>query len=337
MVEPVSNEKKYRCRFHENKLPKIDEDVVVEIETVNESGAMCKLLEYDDIQGIIPGPELTKYGVCLKSVQKAVKIGRQEVVRVVRVDEVKGYIDLSKVKVQYEDKNICLERYNNSKTVHSIIRTLVESSNYEIEDLYKSLVWPLYLSKLYKHPLDAYKEALNNPQKVFNLLQIKDEGIKEKLINEIKRRLPTQLLKCFSEFELSCTSFNGIDDIKEALKVGSKHKTPECELQIKSISAPKYRVFANCYEKSIGINLIKEALESIKNSITNNQGKLEITIEPKVLGEKAEELTEEWKNNDNDQEDEEEEDEGMDAEIIGLNNEEIDKKEEELKKKSTDS
>jgi translation initiation factor 2 subunit 1 len=58
----------------------------------------------------------------IRSVQKLIRIGRNEVVVVLRVDKEKGYIDLSKRRVSPEDIVKCEERYMKSKAISSILR-----------------------------------------------------------------------------------------------------------------------------------------------------------------------------------------------------------------------
>ncbi len=58
----------------------------------------------------------------IRSINKLIRVGRTEVVVVLRVDKEKGYIDLSKRRVSPEDIIRCEEKYNKSKAVHSIMR-----------------------------------------------------------------------------------------------------------------------------------------------------------------------------------------------------------------------
>ena len=58
----------------------------------------------------------------IRSIQKLIRVGRNEVVVVLRVDKEKGYIDLSKRRVSPEDIVKCEERYMKSKAVASILR-----------------------------------------------------------------------------------------------------------------------------------------------------------------------------------------------------------------------
>lgn len=103
------------CRFYEEKYPEIDSFVMVNVRQIAEMGAYVKLLEYDDIDGMILLSELSRRRI--RSIQKLIRVGRNEVVVVLRVDKEKGYIDLSKRRVSPEDVVKCEERYNKSKMV----------------------------------------------------------------------------------------------------------------------------------------------------------------------------------------------------------------------------
>lgn len=100
------------CRYYENKLPELDQVVMVNIKQVtlllfppaaspvdqktnsrcktktSEMGVYVKLLEYDNIDGMILLSELSRRRI--RSMQKLVRVGNNEVVVVIRVDKDKG-------------------------------------------------------------------------------------------------------------------------------------------------------------------------------------------------------------------------------------------------------
>jgi len=94
----------------------------------------------------------------VKYVKKLVKEGREEVLRVIRVDTQQGYIDLSKKNVQSEEIEDFKEKYYRSKKVHEIMKILASKVKQELEKVYSQIAWPLY--KIFGHAYVAFKEAL---------------------------------------------------------------------------------------------------------------------------------------------------------------------------------
>lgn len=86
------------------------------------------------------------------------KVGRHEVVLVLRVDPVKGYIDLSKRRVSPEDIVKCEEKFSKAKKVHQTVRHIAQKHNISVEELNRVCIWPLY--NRYSNPLDALKVCL---------------------------------------------------------------------------------------------------------------------------------------------------------------------------------
>jgi translation initiation factor 2 subunit 1 len=153
---PSGDTESLRCRFYEQQYPENDEVVVVNVTDIGEMGAYVTLLEYDNIQGMILLSELSRKRI--RSINKLVRINRNEVVMVIRVDKEKGYIDLSKRRVAPEDVAKCEDRYNKAKAVHSVLRHVADQHGMSLETLYQKVGWPLY--QKYTHAYDAFKLAL---------------------------------------------------------------------------------------------------------------------------------------------------------------------------------
>ena len=94
-------------RYYEQRYPEVDELVMVQVRQIAEMGAYVKLvslfadrsalaafhtrhiqLEYDNIEGMILLSELSRRRI--RSIQKLIRVGRNEVVVVLRVDREKG-------------------------------------------------------------------------------------------------------------------------------------------------------------------------------------------------------------------------------------------------------
>jgi len=123
------------CRMYQNEFPEIDEVVMVQVKSIAEMGAYVSLLEYNNMEGMILMSELSRRRI--RSISKLIKVGRQEPVMVLRVDEEKGYIDLSKRRVSPEDVEECQQRYAKSKLVHSILTHVATTTNTDLDELYR--------------------------------------------------------------------------------------------------------------------------------------------------------------------------------------------------------
>jgi len=268
------------CRFYEEKYPEVDSYVMVNVKQIAEMGAYVKLLEYDNIDGMILLSELSRRRI--RSIQKLIRIGRNEVVIVLRVDKEKGYIDLSKRRVSPEDVVKCEERYNKSKAVHSIMSTVAKKENKDLETLYEQLAWPLYAK--YGHAYDAFKAALNEPEKVFEGLEM-TEVTKEELLNNIKRRLTPQPIKIRADIEVTCFDYEGIDAIKTAFKEAEAVSLSEVPIRVKLVAPPLYVMITNALDKQLGIETMEKAIAVLEESIKKNNGNMVTKMSPKAVTE----------------------------------------------------
>eukprot|EP00825_Cyclidium_porcatum_P012186 TRINITY_DN1634_c0_g1_i5.p1 TRINITY_DN1634_c0_g1~~TRINITY_DN1634_c0_g1_i5.p1 ORF type:complete len:338 (-),score=86.36 TRINITY_DN1634_c0_g1_i5:270-1283(-) len=285
----------HSCRFYEEEFPEENDLVMVKVTKVEENATYVSLLEYNNIEGMITPNELTK--IMKQNVQKALRVGKLEVVRVLRVDNQKGFIDLSKKKVNDNEIQVIRDRYANSKTVNSILWAISDKCKIEIEDLYKKIVWPISKEKKltkdqkesheskYNHPIEAFTLALND-HKIFDWLNL-NEDLKKALLSEIERRLTPQTLKIMCEIEVACNTYEGIDAIKRALKEGESVSKPNCEVQFTILGSPVYLGKINTQDKAEGLKLLNQAIKKVQQSIELSKGTFKIKSEPKIYGEVA--------------------------------------------------
>jgi translation initiation factor 2 subunit 1 len=281
----------------------VDELVMVQVRQIAEMGAYVKLLEYDNIEGMILLSELSRRRI--RSIQKLIRVGRNEVVVVLRVDKEKGYIDLSKRRVSPEDITKCEERYMKSKTVASIMRHVVsklpsidgvaeptppdavDPEEERLEQLYDQIAWPL--GKIYGHPYDAFKLALTEPETVFSsLLSPIPASTLTILINTIARRLTPQPIKLRADIELTCYTPSGIDAIKKALRAGEKASTEAVPIKAKLVAPPLYVLSTNATDKFAAVERLERAIDSIQGTIEDQGGALVVKMKPKAVSETEE-------------------------------------------------
>ncbi|KAL3900835.1 MAG: hypothetical protein SGCHY_001057 [Lobulomycetales sp.] len=231
----------------------------------------------------------------IRSIQKLIRVGRNEVVIVLRVDKDKGYIDLSKRRVSPEDIAACEDRYNRGKTVHSIMRHVADRLNLgtysfylanskELEDFYQNVGWKLY--KKYGHAFDAFKLAISNADAVFQGLEITPEAHKE-LLSTIRKRLTPQAIKIRADVEVSCFGYLGIDAVRGALQKGeASASTESASMKIKLVAPPLYVMTANATDKNEGISMLETAISVIEKEIMAvDGGSIDVKMRPRAVNE----------------------------------------------------
>lgn len=276
------------CRMYEQKFPEVDDLVVVEVKSIEEMGAYVALKEYNDIEGMILLSELSRRRI--RSINKIIRVGRLEVVLVLRVDKEKGYIDLSKRRVSDEDIAKCEEKYNKSKAVHSIMRHIAESAQQQklpgsdLEELYGKIGWPLY--KKFGHAYDGFKLAMSDAA-VLSDLNL-DEVLLDIVIKNIKRRLTPQPVKVRADLEVTCFHYEGIDAIRASLRKGEETSTSDAKIDVKLVAPPLYVVVTTSIQKDVGIKALTNAIEAIKTEMVKYKGEVVVKVAPRPVHERDE-------------------------------------------------
>jgi len=284
------------CRFYEERFPEVNDVVMVQVRSIAEMGAYVSLLEYGNIEGMILLSELSRRRI--RSVQKLIKVGRQEPVMVLRVDREKGYIDLSKRRVSPEDLQKCEEKFAKSKLVHTIMRHVAETTGTDLEELYTQIGWPLY--KLYGHAHDAFRQMITDEESDAIFQRVKDEcnngqdipiltpDVKEGLLKNIRRRLTPQPIKIRADVEMTCFNYNGIEHIKTAMRAAQGCSTDENEIKMRLVAPPLYVLTTMTLNKNKGIALLNEAVEVCQKSIESNKGQMRVKEAARAVSEKEE-------------------------------------------------
>ncbi|KDN52092.1 hypothetical protein K437DRAFT_254651 [Tilletiaria anomala UBC 951] len=268
-------------RYYEKVLPDPDEVVMCQVRQIAEMGAYVKLLEYDNAEGMILLSELSRRRI--RSIQKLIRVGRNEVVVVMRVDKEKGYIDLSKRRVSPDDVITCEERYTKSKTVANIMSQVAARMQFPIEQLYEQICWPL--DKKYGHCYDAFKISISEKEKVFEDTLGLPENVFNEVYANIARKLTPQPVKIRADVEVTCFGYAGIDAIKKALKAGEAVETESIPITVKLVAPPLYVVITNTTDKTGGLELLEKSLEKIGESIKASGGQMNIKMQPKAVSE----------------------------------------------------
>lgn len=323
-----------KWRFYENKFPAEGEVVMGKVLRVeDQTGAYVSLLEYNNTEALIMASEYSRKRT--KSVQKLIKVGKREPLLVINVDQEKGFVDLSRKRVNPEDIKKWEKRYNLHLKIHNIMKQTAASLNEDLINLYQRVTWPLgkkytaesnvagaVTQKIY----EAFMISLQDPDQVFSQIDI-DDKTKELLIQNISKRMKEVVLKVCWTFEVTCYQFEGIDAIKAALKeslLAMEDKKNDMDLNVRLIKSPLFECSTHTSKIDQGITLLKELLKHVEKNIAERKGKFKQITEPIAIGAKEEDEIEMMIRNEDkineqiNEAGEEDNEEGMNVDIEGF-------------------
>merc|ERR1712187_114765 len=235
------------------------------------------------------GSELSKRRI--RSVSKLLRVGRTEICMILRVDKDKGYIDLSKRRVEPEDATAKEETFAKAKAVHGIMRHVASMNNIEVEELCNKISWPLYAK--YTDAFEAFRKHINEEINIWKDLDFSKPGqdltpfadkIKEDIETNLRRRLIQQWLRLRAKAEVACSEYDGIDAIRDALMKGLEASKEECEVKINLIAHPLFVYTCTCRDKTLGMSTLDEALANTQKAIEAKSGTFVVRSKPELVG-----------------------------------------------------
>ena len=230
-------------RYYEKSMPNLGDLVMVKVTKISDTSAYVQLLEYENIEGMIPYTEISRRRI--RSIAKFVRVGKLDVATVIRLDSAKGYIDLSKKQVTEEEHQRCLERYQKAKKVHSIIASCADETGVALPQLMEKIAWPLYRD--YPHAYDALKLANTDErgkEKVLAPLQLQ-QNVLDSLLKIMSQKLKDQTYRIEVNLDITCFGSEGVDAIKKALQLAKHQSAPSMPITV-HIVVPQTMTSACC-------------------------------------------------------------------------------------------
>lgn len=193
----------------------------------------------------------------------------------------KGFIDLSKRRVNTEEIVKVEDRYNKAKTVQSILLHVSEMTDVDLEILCKNISWPLY--QKFGHAYNAFKFSLTDPEKAFEGILFDTEDIKKCLLQTIKNRMQDKPVKIRADLEITCFGYEGIEGIKNSIKEGELLSDKEVSFKISLIAPPLYVILGHTTDPNFGIEVLTKCIDVMKKKISEYDGKVVIKANPRAV------------------------------------------------------
>jgi len=192
-------------------LPEEDEIVLCKVTKIFPNSVFADLLEYND-SGMIHISEISPGRI--RNIRDYVSVGRQIVCKVLRIDRVKGHIDLSLRRVNSNTRREKLEEIKQEIKAEQLIKNVAKKIGQKPDALYKKVSVPLF--KEYSHLHLAFKEAASGEANLEKL------GIEKKLAKElldmVKERFKEPKILFQGEVVLNTYKTEGLEKVQNTLR-----------------------------------------------------------------------------------------------------------------------
>lgn len=267
------------CRFYDKSFPNVEDVVLVQVKSLSDIGAYVSLLEYGNLEGMIQISEMSNRRI--RSISKLTRVGQVEVCLVLRVDTDRGYVDLSKRRVNAEDTLKAKDLYSRAKIVHGIMRHVSTITGEDLASVCSQISWPLY-----KQGGSAYETLRRFVNDGVAPLEI-TPPLLDALRVAAARKLTPHEVRVRAIFDVTCLHTDGVFAIRDAL-IAVKMACPE--IVMKLVSAPHFLVETSGIGKEACIARINAALLAVEKEVTQREGTYKLVSPPDVIGDDEEEL-----------------------------------------------
>ena len=263
------------------KFPKEGEFIVARVKEVQHQYVYVDLIDYEGLtseksaKGMIHISEISSRWI--KNIRTYVRIGQKLVLRVVRIDEEKGHIDLSLRRVNSAQKKIRMKQWKYALKLENLLQFLteVEGIDLTLDQAYDSIGFPVQdLNDSYQETVEELKE--NGEEILSNLDGMTDE-IKDAFLKIINENVNITTVTISGKIRLSFNSQNGIKYIKdsliEALQVIESTETRSVDISY--IAAPFYRLDVVSKDYLDAENILSDVMEVMEQKSNEHNGSFE--------------------------------------------------------------
>ncbi|MFX1259709.1 MAG: translation initiation factor IF-2 subunit alpha [Promethearchaeota archaeon] len=262
------------------KFPKEGEFIVGKVSDIQNQYVYVDLIDYKGLdteemaRGMIHISEISSRWI--KNIRNFVRVGQRIVLRVLRVDEIKGHVDLSLRRVNSAQKEVRMKEWKYALKYENLLQFLIDGSDLSLDDAYEKIGFPILEN--FNSYQEAIEELKENGKEILKNLKNVSEELKDKFLKIVNEHVDISTVNIIGKIKLSFFDPNGIDHIKETLieaKNVIKNQKKTRNLQISYIAAPFYRLQIVSKDYLDAENILSDTLEIIEKKAEKYNGTFE--------------------------------------------------------------
>ena len=231
-------------------FPEVGEFVLCTVTNIQYNSVFVRLNEYDR-SGLIHISEVSPGRI--RNIRDFVKEGKKIVCKVLRINEEKGYIDLSLRRVNTIQRIKKNEEYKQEIKAERLLEHVGKDLKLDLEKMYKEAGYKILDN--YDNLTDCFQDIVNNNVDLTKL-DIKDK-IAKKIEELVKERIKPLIVLIKGIFKISTKESNGVEIVKNVL-----NNMINKGVNIVYLGAPKYKVSVEDKDYKRAEIKLKEAVDS---------------------------------------------------------------------------
>jgi translation initiation factor 2 subunit 1 len=246
------------------RLPEEGENVIATVTQVTGHGAYVTLDEYNNMTGFLHISEIATGWI--RNIERYIRPKQKAVLKVTRVNKVRGEVDTSLKQVSGEERKsklIEVKKNDKAATFLDFIKSklkLTDETVKEIEDV---------LLQKYDYLYDAFeavsRKGLDTIQNINLSPEIKNA------IEEASKRIPIPVVEISGIMEIILKKPNGIEIIKSTL-ANAEGSKGSANSTITYIGAPRYRIVVTAENFKVAEKFMNNTVEKLRANIEKQHG-----------------------------------------------------------------
>jgi translation initiation factor 2 subunit 1 len=257
--------------------PQQGEIVIGTVAQVFDKGAYITLDEYGGKRAYLPLNEVSSSW--FHNIRDVIRESQKTAFKVIRVDPLKGHIDLSLKRVADVERDRKIFEWKRAKKAEVLLDFAAKKLGERLEEAYEEAGWRLedHYGEIYAGLEEAARRGVE---------ALLAAGVSRKwaevLAELAKEHIEIPQVKMSTILELKCHGPRGIEAIKRALIEASNYaKSKGYQVKIYADGAPKYRVDAIAEDYKTLKSILKEVANVALNVISKEGGQGKMLEEPK--------------------------------------------------------
>ena len=209
----------------------------------------------------------------IRNIRDFVKEGKKIVCKVLRINQEKGYIDLSLRRVNESEKRRKIDAVKREQNAEKIVELAAVKIGIKTEELYNKIS---VKSANYASLHEFFEEA-SKDESLLDSLDLDKQHIK--IIEEtIKQRIKPTDVEISGKLKITTFAEDGIGIIKESLKKAAE--SGKGKVAINYLGSGLYRFMVKAPDYKEAEKLMKNSTESAINFVAKHSGTAEFNREP---------------------------------------------------------